>query len=126
VHEHRDIMHCLRGPLDPHWHVDHVDNHPLNNAVANLNDLPRAEHSRKCARESWDALGRQRKLEGLRAAWGGARGQDRRPAEVLNHRVVAVRFHGHADVYSMEVDAEDNGVANGIVAHAGVGGSAQP
>ena len=51
VHENRYIMHCLRGPLDPHWHVDHIDNNSLNNAVDNLNYLPRAEHSRKSARE---------------------------------------------------------------------------
>ena len=133
VHEHRYIMHCLQGPLDPQWHVDHVDNNPLNNAIDNLHYLPRAKHSQKSARESWDALGRQRKVAGFLAAWRGARGherrrklqervaQKRRQADELNHRVVSVRFHGYADVYTMDVDAGDNGVANGIVVHSRVG-----
>jgi hypothetical protein len=56
VYEHHYIRHCLWGPFDRQWHVDRINDNPLDNTIENLNYLPRALLRQKCTRESWVTL----------------------------------------------------------------------
>jgi NADH:ubiquinone oxidoreductase subunit len=44
---HRDVWEASNGPIPSGWDIHHIDNDKTNNAVENLECLPKSEHTRK-------------------------------------------------------------------------------
>jgi hypothetical protein len=44
---HRDVWEFYNGPIQKGWDIHHIDEDRTNNAIENLECLPKAEHTRK-------------------------------------------------------------------------------
>ena len=65
---HRAVWEHHHGPIPPDHHVHHKDENPLNNDIANLECLPRAEHLRL----HWDDAKREWARENVKRAIAAA------------------------------------------------------